>query len=240
MSNLCKWLHEQLEPLRFIRFPFNLEQLPKNAIYFFYEDGEVWGHGGNKPRIARIGTHNDGNFESRIKEHYLFDESKMNFDKNKPKPSDRSIFRKHIGRVLLNRDKDDYLQTWGIGFTKKKNRESWGDKRNINKEKEIESSITKILREKFSFRFIMIENQRKRKGSKGLESSLIGTVASCELCKPTVNWLGNHSPRKQIKQSGLWLVQHLKDSGINEDEKETILNSIKRTKEWMRKAYNIG
>jgi hypothetical protein len=40
------------------------------SIYFFYEDGEFWGHGGNRLRIVRIGTHKDGNFRSRIKEHF--------------------------------------------------------------------------------------------------------------------------------------------------------------------------
>jgi len=102
MSELCRWLHEQLE------------QLPENWIYFFYEDGEIWGHGGYKQRIVRIGTHKDGNFISRIKEHFLFDESKMNFDTTKPAPHERSIFRKNIGRALLNKEKDEYLKIWEI------------------------------------------------------------------------------------------------------------------------------
>lgn len=114
MSELCKWLHEQLERLPIIRFPFELEKLPENGIYFFYEDGEVWGHGGNNTRIVRIGTHRGKNFRSRINEHFLLDESKMNFDKSKPKPSDRSIFRKNIGRALLNKHSDDYLEVWEI------------------------------------------------------------------------------------------------------------------------------
>lgn len=222
MSESCKWLHEQLEQLPIIKFPFTIEQLPENGIYFFYENGEIWGHGGNKPRIVRIGTSKDGNFRSRIKEHYLLDESKMNFDKDKPKPSDRSIFRKHIGRALLNRHKDDYLQIWNIDFMKKENRKSLGHKRNIDKEKRIESKITRILRERFSFRFIMIDTQIERMGSKGLEKRLIGTIANCKLCKSSDNWLGKYAPKKQIKikESGLWLVQHLKANGINENDKK--------------------
>lgn len=233
MSDLCKWLHEQLEQLPIVKFPFTSEQLPDNGIYFLYEKGEIWGHGGNKPRIVRIGTHKQGNFKSRIKEHYLLDESKMNFDRNKPKPSDRSIFRKNIGRALLNRDTDDYLQIWNIDFMKREKRESLGHKRDIDKEKRIESKITRILRDRFSFRFVMILRQMERMGSKGLESSLIGTVTSCKPCKPSANWLGNYSPKIQIKDSGLWLVQHLKASGVNENHKEVILNAITRTKEWI-------
>jgi len=233
MSGHCKWLHEQLEQLPLIKFPFKLEQLPDNGIYFFYEKGEIWGHGGDNPRIVRIGTHKDGNFRSRIKEHFLLDESKMSFDKDKPKPSDRSIFRKNIGRVLLNRDRDDYLQVWEIDFMTRGNRDSLGHKRDIDKEKRIESTITRILRERFSFRFIVIESQTERMGSKGLESSLIGTVASCRLCSPSDNWLGNISPKQQIKKSGLWLVQYLKANGINENDKGTIFNVTRRTKEWI-------
>ena len=120
---------------------------------------------------------------------------------------------------------------------KTENRNSLGDKRNIDQEKRIESEITRILRERFSFRFIMTYTKIERMGSKGLESSLIGTVASCKLCKPSNNWLGKHSPKKQIKESGLWLVQHLEASGIRENDKETILNAIRMTKNIDYKQY---
>jgi hypothetical protein len=232
MSESCKWLHEQLEQLPLIRFPFKLERLPKNGIYFFYENGEIWGHGGYKPRIVRIGTHKDGNFRSRIKEHFLLDESKMNFDVTKPAPHERSIFRKNIGRALLNKKNDDYLKTWEIDFTSRENRERYGYLRDIQKEKEIELEITKILRENFSFRFIIVDSQVERMGTKGLESSLIGTIAHCDLCRPSNNWLGRYSPKSQIRKSGLWLIQHLQANEINEDDKEIILNAIKRTIEY--------
>ena len=234
MSELCKWLHEQLELSPPISFPFKLGQLPENGIYFFYEEGEVWGHGGNKPRIVRIGTHRNGNFRSRIGEHYLLNESWMNFNENKPKPSDRSIFRKNIGRALLNKDEDSYLQIWNIDFMMKRNRELWGYRRDIEKERRIEEMITKILRERFSFRFIVVDSQVERMGSKGLESSLIGTISNCKLCKLSANWLGNHSPVQKIRESGLWLVQHLKAKPINENDKEVILSAVRKTKEWLK------
>lgn len=229
MSERCKWLHEQLEQLPPIKFPFKLQQLPENGIYFFYEQNEIWGHGGQKPRIVRIGTHKDGNFRNRIAEHYLLDESKMNFDAGSPAPHERSIFRKNIGRALLNQHADDYLQIWEIDFTTKKNREKFGHLRNIRKEKEVELEITKILREDFSFRFVVLSSQRERMGTLGLESSLIGTIAHCQLCKSSENWLGNDSSKAQIRKSGLWQVQHLNAHRINENDKETILHAVKRT-----------
>jgi len=230
MSELCKWQHEQLEQLPVLKFPFKLEKLPKNGIYFFYEQGEIWGHGGSKPKIVRIGTHRTGNFRNRISEHYLFNESKMNFGKDNPKPSDRSIFRKNIGRALLNKRKDDYLQVWNKNFIKRDNRKKFGHLRTIKKEKKIESEITRILRNSFSFRFIELDSQTARMGKHGLESPLIGTIAHCKLCKPSSNWLGKFSPKNKIRQSGLWLVQHLKAQGINEKEKKIILDAIARAR----------
>jgi len=146
MSEKCKWLHECLDELPTIRYPFELEQLPKNGIYFFYESGEKWEHGGISPRIVRAGTHKQGNFRSRIKDHYLLDESKINFSSETPKHSDRSIFRKNIGRALLNRNRDNYLEVWDIDFTYKDTRNSLSHIRDINKEKDIEFNIIKILR----------------------------------------------------------------------------------------------
>jgi len=237
MSDLCKWLHEQIEQLPLIKFPFKLSLLPDNGIYFFYERGEIWGHGGNKQRIVRIGTHRDGNFKNRIAEHYLLDETKMNFDKDKPKPSDRSIFRKNIGRVLLNKCRDSYLEIWEKDFIVRENRRKYGHLRNIEKEKEIELQITRIIRENFSFRFIELSSQIQRIGKKGIESSLIGTITHCKLCKPSPKWLGNYSPKKQIRESGLWLVQHLKARELNELEKEILLNAIKGTTSFYHQLY---
>jgi hypothetical protein len=234
-SELCKWLHEQLEELPLIKFPFDLEQLPENGIYFFYEDGEVWGHGGNKLRIVRVGTHRNGNFRSRINEHYLLNKDYLNFDESNPKPSDRSIFRKNIGRALLNKNKDSYLEIWNIDFMEKKNVELWKSKRDIGKERRLEEMITKIIRERFSFRFIVLDDQVERMGSKGLESSLIGTLSHCKLCRPSADWLGNYSSIEKIKESGLWLVQHLKNKPINENDKKIILDAIRKTKEWLNR-----
>jgi len=224
---------EQLPP---IRFPFEVKELPKNGIYFFYERDEKWGHNGNRQRIVRIGTHRDRNFRNRIAEHFLLDKGKMNFDLRRSKPSDRSIFRKNIGRALLNRRKDPYLKIWEIDFMKRKNREKFAQFRNIKKEKHIESRITAILRDKFSFRFIQLKKQAERMGRGGLESSLIGTVSHCSICRPSEIWLGNSSPKKQIRESGLWLVQHLKADPIDEADKAVIIDAIKASQHFLSPA----
>lgn len=226
MSELCKWLHEQLERLPLVSYPFEMQSLPRNGIYFFYERGELWGHGGDRSRIVRIGTSRQGNFRSRIGEHFLVDASKMNFDKKRPAPHERSIFRKNIGRALLNKKSDNYLRVWEMDFTSRQSRGMRAHLRDIRKEKEVEEEVTRILRNNFSFRFIIVDELVQRMGTRGLESSLIGTVASCSLCQPSRAWLGLHSPKKEIREGGLWLVQHLKADVIDGYDKRTVRSAI--------------
>ena len=229
----CQWLHEKLEVLPLIKYPYDEEALPKNGIYFFYEIGEIWGHSGNNSRIARIGTHKGDNFGNRISEHYLVDEEIMNFDWNKPKPSDRSIFRNNIGRVLLNQDNNPYLSVWMKNYTERETRVKFGHLRDIHFEKEIESQITNIIRDRFSFRFFIIEDEVKRIGEKGLENRLIGTVGGCNLCKPSRNWFGRNSPVKKIAESRLWQVQHLNSDEINSKDMKDIEIFIQETLTWL-------
>lgn len=237
MSEKCEWLHRELEKLPLVMYPFQSDSLPRSGIYFFYEEGETWGHGGQSPRVVRIGTHRGKNFRSRISEHFLFKENRMDFDESKPKPSDRSIFRKNIGRTLLNQEEDPYLEVWEIGFMNRKNKDRFGHLRDIGKEKELEGRITRILRERFSFRFIIIESEADRMGAAGLEGRLIGTVSGCAMCAPSPNWPGRHSPKAQIRDSGLWLVQHLKDAPIDEQDKQAIRDAVQKTLDWVVGSY---
>ena len=142
MTTKCEWLHHLLDDLPLMQYPFDIEELPDNGVYFFYEDGEFFGHGSkDKPRIVRIGTHREGNFKSRMRDHFLFNKLKMNFDKTQSPPHDRSIFRTNLGRAILNKEKNDYLKIWNLDFTTKKNRTELSHLRNIPLEKKIETQF---------------------------------------------------------------------------------------------------
>ena len=233
MTTKCEWLHNLLDDLPLMQYPFDIEELPDNGVYFFYEDGEFFGHGSkDKPRIVRIGTHREGNFKSRMRDHFLFNKLKMNFDKTQSPPHDRSIFRTNLGRAILNKEKNDYLKIWNLDFTTKKNRTELSHLRNIPLEKKIETQVTNLLQNNFSFKYLIVKGQEKRMGSKGIESRLIGTLSECEECLPSDNWLGHHSPVSKIKNSGLWLYQHLSDPSISDSDKNDLLEFHKHTKEW--------
>jgi hypothetical protein len=85
------------------------EAIPLNGIYIMFEKDEV-GHDGD--RIVRIGTHTgDRQLKNRIYQHF------ENENKN------RSMFRKNIGRCILNKERSPYLSTWELDTTSKKNKE---------------------------------------------------------------------------------------------------------------------
>lgn len=236
MSELCKWLHQQLEELPLYRYPFQLTQLPRNGIYFFYESDETWGHGeAEKPRIVRIGTHKDGNFQSRMSDHYLLknEAQKMAFTIDQPAPKDRSIFRKNLGLALLNKRKDAYLKIWEQDFTTPDKRNQYKYQRNIATEQQVEREVTDLLRSTFSFRFIILEGEEGRMGSSGLESYLIGTVAKCGECRPSADWLGRYSPKPKIVNTGLWLIQHLDSPELTKEHQQIFVNAIADTNRWI-------
>ena len=67
-----------------------------------------------------------------------------------------------------------------------------------------ESDIRKYLQR---FEFILLQTDYKARFN--LKEKIIGTLVNCQESKASKNWLGNKSSTKQIKSSGLWLVQYI-------------------------------
>ena len=190
-TSCCHQLHQLFNNLKRFSFPFNKEELPENGIYILFEKGE---QAHNTNRIVRIGTHTGLNqLRSRLKQHFI--------QENK----DRSIFRKNIGRALLNKNNDSFKKQWELDLTTRDMKEKH---KNIDFAKQalIEKQVTKQIQENFSFAVIPVENKEKRLK---LESKLISTVSLCKQCHSSKEWLGNQSPKQKIRKSGLWLVNEL-------------------------------
>jgi len=192
MSKNCQTIHIWFNGMKKHSFPFNEQEIPENGIYILFEKGE-FAHSTN--RIVRIGTHTGNNqLRSRLFQHFL--------NENK----DRSIFRKNIGRALLNKDKDTFLEQWEIDLTTKDAKNQYADSIDFDKQKEIEKRVTKFIQDNFSFVVFQVDDKNKRLE---IESKIISTVSLCDECKPSEQWLGNFSPKEKIRESGLWLVNEL-------------------------------
>jgi hypothetical protein len=210
--NYCGELHKLFNSMKRYSFPYNPADIPLNGIYILFQKGEK-AHNGD--RIVRIGTHTGKDqLRSRLWQHFV--------NENK----DRSIFRKNIGRALLNKNNDSFLKQWELDLTTKKDKDTYLKSIDMQKQKQIEKDVTKYLQDNFTFVVFEVKDKDKRLE---LESKIISTVSSCKECKASKDWLGNHSPKDKIRESGLWLVNELYKKPLDEKDllilKEELINS---------------
>lgn len=192
MSALCERLHHFFNALPRHTFPFDAATIPRNGLYVLFEEGES-AHGGR--RIVRVGTHTgDNQLRSRLAQHFL----KAN--------KDRSIFRKNIGRALLNRDDDPFLAAWELDLTPSAAKRTYAGVVDPQRLREAEECVSQRIQETFSFAVVAIPAKIERLR---LESMIISTVSRCTGCAPSATWLGHCSPKEKIRASGLWLVNEL-------------------------------
>lgn len=205
MESNCWKLHQWLNQLPVFKFPFDEEKIPLNGIYVLFEKGEK-AHGVN--RIVRIGTHTGSNqLRSRLKQHFIAE--------NK----DRSIFRKNIGRCLLNKVKDPFLEKWELDLTPSEAKKKFSSLIDFKKQSETEKRVTQYIQDSFSFVVLRVDSKEERLS---LESKIISTVSLCNGCRPSKSWLGLFSPKKKIRESGLWLVNELYKEPLSDEELEKL------------------
>jgi hypothetical protein len=186
-AEACKEIHEALltTPLR-----TSPTQVPfKDGLYFFYEEGEVSGHGPGG-RVVRVGNHprSQGGLVRRLRLHY-------SGSKNS------SVFRKFLGGALLRRANPHdpcLLPAPGKGHWEKQ------DPKTCPRCKPTEAQISLLLRERFTFRCVWVPGRNERNE---LEALLVATLAACDVCRPSSSWLGRCAYSEKVRASGLWNSQ---------------------------------
>ena len=192
MTQICHRLHHLFAECPKSGFPFDRRAIPRNGIYVLFETGEL-AHGVD--RIVRVGTHTGNNqLPSRLEQHFV--------KENK----DRSIFRKNIGRAILNRDKDPFLEQWEIDLTTDEAKRKYAGVISPQILQETERRVTEYMQRNLRFGVFRVDDKAQRLG---WESKIISTVSLCTECRPSATWLGLDSPKVKIRESGLWLVNEL-------------------------------
>ena len=120
----------------------------------------------------------------------------------------------------MNKNNDPYLKIWTLDTSKSSDFIDIVDR---SKEDSIENEITNYIRDSLYFVVINVPNKSTRQN---LEAHMIGTVSNCDECHASNNWFGKWSPVVKIKNSGLWLLQHLYGNQLTEDELKFIENNI--------------
>ncbi|MBE0662066.1 MAG: hypothetical protein IH597_06320 [Bacteroidales bacterium] len=210
MSNHCQVLHQFFNGRKRFSFPFDESQLPLNGIYILFEKGE---HAHDGDRITRIGAHTGTNqLRFRLFQHFVIE--------NK----DRSIFRKNIGRAILNRNNDSFLEKWELDLTSWEAKQNFSASIDFNKQKDVELQVSRHIQENFSFVVFHVDDMVERLY---IEKRLIATISNCTECKPSENWFGKFSTKGKIRISGLWQEQHLWKKPFSEGEMSEIEALIK-------------
>lgn len=183
-----------------------IDQIPyQNGIYVMFEKGESYN---GMDRIVRVGTHRVQNrLRNRLKDHFLNEDA------------DSSIFRKNIGRAILNMTANPYLKIWEIDMHKSENTRNHGHLIDDRLEAEIETKISEYLRNNITFVTFPVEDEEERLR---LEEGIISTLTNDPSFGPSNNWFGLYCPVSEIAKSGLWNRQGLNGKPLSDVELERV------------------
>ena len=199
-QKLSAQLHQAIALLARHRGDFRTADVPRNGIYFFFEQGEwVECEGRRFERIVRMGTHRrDGNLPVRLKNHF--------------KSNCRgSVFRRHCRSAFCN------LHLLDDSLIKRITANPGA------RIPEVETRLSAHFAANFSFACIPIENAETRLR---LEAGLIALVAQFPISSPSEAWIGHHASREEIRQSGLWNTQHVRGVPLSAGDFELLEASM--------------
>jgi len=194
MTDLYSQLHQFFNTRKRFYFPFesDMEYIPLNGIYILFEKGEKYQQW---DRIVRVGTHIGSNqLRSRLLQHFVIE------NKN------RSIFRKNIGRAILNKNGNPYLRIWELDTTSRAEKSKNGHLIDKPLEKDLEGQISKYIQDNLSFTVFKMTDKEKRLF---WESKIISSLARSPDIYISESWLGSYSPKDKIREFGLWQVNQL-------------------------------
>ena len=125
-----------------------------------------------------------------------------------------SIFRKNIGRAMLNKEqKIELLKYWNIKMSKPENKKYFNNELQLEC-RSLENKITNYLCANMEF---VVFNLEKAEDRLRYEEAIIATLHKSKDFKASENWLGNYVPtnikNNHVVDSRMWISQ-----GINAKE----------------------
>lgn len=174
---------------------------PPRGVYFFTEPGEYRRSGESVPRIVRVGTHAvsagaKSTLWGRLRSHRGGRDGGGNHR--------GSIFRLHVGAALLARD-GGHLPTWGVKSSAPL------DVRRL--EAEHERRVSEYLGT-LTVTWVAVPDEPGVDSLRAFIERNCIALLSRQLNPadpPSEGWLGRHSPRREIRQSGLWNLNYVED-----------------------------
>jgi hypothetical protein len=168
---------------------------PQQGVYVFFEDDENRLDG--SVRVVRVGIHaltatSTATLWGRLRQH------RGQLTGRNPGGGNHraSVFRRHVGAALIRRD--EVLRCW-LDSHNPTSESEWA-----SQEADIEREVSRHIGDKP----VLLLNVPDRTDRGYLESNSIALLAGGPDL-PSSRWLGRHAERVEIRESGLWNVQHV-------------------------------
>lgn len=178
--------------------------LPKRGVYFFFEQREYRANQ-QALRIVRVGTHavSLGSKTTLWNRLYAHRGSKSGGGNHRG-----SIFRLHVGKAMLNRDRDTSFPYWG--------QKSSASKAIKQSEAALERRVSEYIGN-MDLLWLNVDDEPSKDSHRGfIERNAIALLAGANGQSPvdaaSPGWLGQYSDREKIRLSGLWNVDYIGSS----------------------------
>jgi hypothetical protein len=181
---------------------------PERGVYFVFSRDERRDRD-NQHRLTRVGTHavstgSGTSLWNRLRTHRGANSGTYGGGGNHR----GSVFRKRVGESLLERHglHDEYPH-WGEG--------SSADRDRRLSEHDHEQRVSDYIRD-LPFLWIDVDDEPGPDSDRAyIERNAIALVSNFQkesLDSRRDDWLGRHSPRKEIRDSGLWNINHVEET----------------------------
>jgi len=191
---------------------------PDRGVYFFFAPGETR-TSADQLRVTRVGTHavSDGSKTSlwdRLKQHY----GTGSGSKNHPHGGNHrgSVYRKRVGEAMLEKHglHDDY-PNWNERWSGiDRERDEVRDEEYI-----LERRVSTYIRDQ-PFLWVNVNDDPSSDSDRAIIEqnaiALLSNLGKESFDNRSNHWLGKHSPREEIRESGLWNIKHV-DEAYNPD-----------------------
>lgn len=174
-------------------------EIPKQGVYFFFDDNEPTRFSTVVPRLVRVGTHgvsagSVATLRNRLRTHLGTRAGAGNHR--------ASVFRLHVGRAIIERDGfQELYPNWGKGQSASKNI--------TELEAPLEAKVSEYIGNLKVLFIPVLDTAGTGSMRATIERQFIAmfTEGHCSIEESSPGWLGRFSDKASIKDSGLWNVR---------------------------------
>jgi hypothetical protein len=207
-------LRGRLGEARYLRNCSGRDPWPARGVYFFFEPGEKRTRSGTGPRVVRVGTHaitstSTTTLWDRLSQHRGVASSGGGNHRG-------SIFRLLVGEAVVRRNRLE-APSWGVAGSRSAAVAVLGMSRDAIKTQEapIEIAVSRIIGA-MPFLWVPTEDAPGPESTRALiERNAIALLSNWQkepIDEPSAPWLGLHSGRERVRQSGLWNNNHVEQT----------------------------